>query len=176
MDLQFEVFSNFLNGGQAKPRRCSNANAHALMAAPYGIYQTSDGYIALANTAVNKLGGVLGIEELCRMDDSRLWFTEKTFIFSRLQNLFVTEPSDHWLDLLSQSEVWCSPVLDWPELFANSAFKQLNFFQTVMQGDEQMHTTRCPIRINGEVSRSSKGSPTIGADNASIYQEFGLEE
>ncbi|WP_413110284.1 CaiB/BaiF CoA transferase family protein [Thaumasiovibrio sp. DFM-14] len=176
MDLQFEVFSNYLNGGEKKPRRCSNANAHALMAAPYGIYQTQDGYIAIANTAVNKLGEILGLEELRLMDDSRLWFTEKTFIFSHLQNLLVKESSEHWLDILNTNKIWCSPVLDWPELFATEAFKQLDFFQLVQQGQEEMRTTRCPISIDGEVTINSKGSPTIGADNARIYAEFGLEE
>ena len=48
IDLQFEVVTTYLNDGHKRPHRSTFNNAHAYLAAPYGIYQTADGYIALA--------------------------------------------------------------------------------------------------------------------------------
>jgi hypothetical protein len=35
-----------------------------------------------------------------------------------------------------------------------------------------LRTTRCPIRIDGEVLTSAVGAPRIGEHNAEIAQEF----
>ncbi|RKF19782.1 CoA transferase [Alginatibacterium sediminis] len=172
VDLQFEVFSNYLNGGDARPSRCSELNAHAYMSAPYGIYQSQNGYFAIASFAINKLGEILGLDELARMDDSRLWYSERSYIYARLAKHFVSENSDYWLGLLSSHQVWCSNVLDWPELFAHEGFKVLDFVQEIEQGNVKMLTTRCPIRINGQILKSNKGSPKIGEDNHKILSKL----
>jgi crotonobetainyl-CoA:carnitine CoA-transferase CaiB-like acyl-CoA transferase len=33
-------------------------------------------------------------------------------------------------------------------------------------------TTRCPIRIDGEILTSPKGSPKLGQDNSSILEDI----
>ena len=48
LDFQFEVLTCFYNDGNELPVRSSVNNGHAYISAPYGIYKTSDGYIALA--------------------------------------------------------------------------------------------------------------------------------
>ena len=60
LDLQFEVITTYLNDGHQPPKRSAYHNAHAYLSAPYGIYGTSDGYIALAMGSVPELGGIIG--------------------------------------------------------------------------------------------------------------------
>ena len=48
LDHQFEVLTTHLNDGGKLPERSTFNNAHAYLAAPYGIYATADGYIAIA--------------------------------------------------------------------------------------------------------------------------------
>ncbi|WNH10429.1 CaiB/BaiF CoA transferase family protein [Thalassobellus suaedae] len=49
LDVQFEALTIFLNnGGQLADRGNVKGSAHAFLSAPYGIYETNDGYIALA--------------------------------------------------------------------------------------------------------------------------------
>ena len=64
LDFQFEVLTTYLNDGHRKPIRSSYNNAHAYLAAPYGIYKTADGYLAIAMTPVDKLGGLLKLESI----------------------------------------------------------------------------------------------------------------
>ena len=35
-----------------------------------------------------------------------------------------------------------------------------------------MRTTRCPLRVDGEVLRSSRGAPALGADNEEILRSL----
>jgi CoA:oxalate CoA-transferase len=39
---------------------------------------------------------------------------------------------------------------------------------------QQLPTTRCPIRIDGEKLYSDKAAPTPGRDTAAIQEEFNL--
>jgi crotonobetainyl-CoA:carnitine CoA-transferase CaiB-like acyl-CoA transferase len=65
LDFQFEVITTHLNDGGRVPQRSSVRNAHAYLGAPYGIYETSDGYIAIAMGSVPRLGELLGCPALC---------------------------------------------------------------------------------------------------------------
>ena len=69
LDLQFEVLTTHLNDGGKLPQRSAVNNAHAYLAAPYGIYATADGYLALAMTPVPRLGELLGCPALLAYDD-----------------------------------------------------------------------------------------------------------
>ena len=48
LDFQFEVITTHLADGGRLPQRSKRFNAHAYLAAPYGVYPTEDGYLALA--------------------------------------------------------------------------------------------------------------------------------
>ena len=49
--------------------------------------------------------------------------------------------------------------------------------QTVQRRNgASMETTRCPIRIDGGILTSSRGSPVIGEDNATIDAVLTREE
>lgn len=61
LDLQFEVLPTHLADDRRPPQRSAINNAHAYIAAPYGIYRTVDGYLALAMGAIDTLGRLLEI-------------------------------------------------------------------------------------------------------------------
>ena len=59
MDMQFEVFTTYLNDGGQSPERSAVNNANGYINAPYGIYQTLDGYLAIAMVPVPVLGKLI---------------------------------------------------------------------------------------------------------------------
>src|SRR3954453_11618772 len=64
VDFQFEVLTTHLNDGRRLPRRSSFRSAHAYLAAPYGVYPTRDGFIAIAMTPLDRLAELLNIVDL----------------------------------------------------------------------------------------------------------------
>src|SRR5947209_14897844 len=64
LDFQFEVLTTHLNNGGQLPQRSAINNAHAYLGAPYGIYSTADGYLALAMGSVTRLGELLNCPAL----------------------------------------------------------------------------------------------------------------
>ena len=176
VDFQFEVLTTYLNDGNRQPKRSAFRNAHAYLSAPYGIYPTEDGFIAVAMTPLPRLADLLGMPELDRWrDDPRSWFTDRDEIKRVLAAKLATRTTGHWLSILEPADVWCAKVLDWPELISNPGFTALDMLQTVERADNvSIRTTRAPLRIDGVRPRTEAAAPRIGQHTDAIRAEFGL--
>ncbi|HUY14478.1 MAG TPA: CaiB/BaiF CoA-transferase family protein [Terriglobia bacterium] len=175
LDYQFEVLTTFLNDGGKLPARSAVNNAHAYLGAPYGIYATAGGYLALAMGSVTKLGELLDCPPLAMYSDPKSWFTKRDEIKSVLVDHLKSRTTAHWLSILEPADIWCSDVFTWPQLLQQEAFKVLDMIQEVHRDNgASLLTTRCPIRIDGEVYKSSRGAPRTGEHTRRIIEEFGL--
>jgi CoA:oxalate CoA-transferase len=177
LDLQFEVLTSYLNDGGKPPQRSAVNNAHAYLGAPYGIYTTADGYLALAMGSILRLGELLDCPALATYTDPASLFDQRDEIKSILVHHLKHQTTQHWLSILEPADIWCADVLTWDSLFAHEAFRSLDMIQTVVrESDSQsgttMRTTRCPIRIDGELLTSSLPAPRIGEHNQLITEEF----
>ncbi len=181
LDLQFEVLTTYLNDGGKAPLRSNVNNAHAYLGAPYGIYSTADGYLALAMGSIVRLGQLLECPALTIYDNPLLLFDERDEIKSILMQHLRQKTTDHWLGILEPPDIWCSDVLTWDRLFQHPGFTALNMIQTITRpgGSEPppvvMRTTRCPIRIDGELLTSPRPAPRIGEHTDRILLEFSLD-
>ena len=175
LDMQFEVITTYLNDGKKAPKRSSYNSAHAYLSAPYGIYETSDDYIALAMGSVLELGEILGITELKQYSNTESWFDSRDEIKQLIGDKLKTNTAEYWLDILKKSGYWCSDVLNWQQLLESEGFKILDFIQNIKRPNSQdIFTTRCPIKINGKNLKSAKWAPKLGENTESIIEEFKL--
>lgn len=175
LDLQFEVVTTFLNDGGKRPERSALSNANAYLGAPYGIYATADGHLALAMGSVVTLGELLELPALAAFADPQTWFTRRDEIKRLIAAHLPSRPTGHWLGRLEPAGYWCAEVQDWNKLWKSDAFAALDFVQTVRRdGGPAMQTTRCPIRIDGAIVKAPLGAPRVGQHTAGIQAEFNL--
>ena len=170
-DFQFETITTYFNDGGELPVRTKSNNAHAYLGAPYGIYKTNNGYLALAMGSIPVLTSLLKCDALLQFPENKFHLRDeiKDILATHLQ----TQDTQFWLDILEPADIWCAKVLNYKQLFAEEGFQVLNFVQTVEMLDGYSYkTTRCPIKIDGEYFTSSKGSPKLGQDNERIIKEF----
>lgn len=175
IDFQFESFTTFYHdGGQPTVRPKSNS-AHAYLGAPYGIYKTLNGHLALAMGSIPFLGELIKCEELLDYQEPSSWFTERDAIKEILANKINTHTTEHWLSILEPADIWCADVMDWERLFEHEGFKVIDMLQTVIMSDGYSYrTTRCPIRIDGEILTSKVGSPKLGEHSKKIIEDLNL--
>jgi CoA:oxalate CoA-transferase len=175
LDFQFEVLTCYYNDGNALPQRSEVNSGHAYIAAPYGIYQTQEGFIALAMGSIPVLGELLGCAPLQAFTDNTEWFSKRDEIKTILSAHLLTNTAAHWLANLEKADIWCAPVLNYDELMQEEGYKALNM-ETVVKTTNglEITTTRCPIRIDGKIVTSERGAPVLGEHNAEIDNQFGL--
>ena len=175
-DFQFETITTFMNDGGELPERSIKNNANAYLGAPYGIYQTANGHIALAMGSIPVLGKLLACEAMLNYIDVKEAFDKRDEIKAILADHLLTDTTEKWLSVLEPADIWCADVLNWQQLLAHDGFKVLDMIQEVeMLDGYRYETTRCPIRIDGELLTSAKGSPKLGQDNEKIINEFNLK-
>ena len=176
LDFQFEVLTCFYNDGNELPVRSSVNNGHAYIAAPYGIYKTKNGYLALAMGNIIVLSELLDCSGLKSFPNKDDWFAKRDEIKGILAAHLEKDTTEAWLKILEPADIWCSKVLDYDDLVQEDAYKelQMELKVTTMNGLE-VTTTRCPIRVDGKLLLSNKGAPGLGEHNKLIEEEFSLK-
>lgn len=178
IDFQFEVLTTHLNDGGRVPERSSFNGAHAYLGAPYGVYETSDGYLAIAMTpSLETLADLMGISGLeGYYQDSADLMTHRDAIKVVIAEHVKRRSTTQWLAILQPADIWCSEVLDWPTLLQSDAFAELDIVQTIKRNSSvNLQSIRGPIRINGEVLKSGRAAPSLGEHTQIITQELSLD-
>jgi CoA:oxalate CoA-transferase len=173
LDVQFEAITSYLNDGGQQPERGDvKGSAHAFLSAPYGIYQTQDGYISLAMGDLLLIGNVLAID-FKKYADKQQWFSQRDEIRNILSDKLLKQTADYWLYLLQKEGIWCGKILNYEELNNQAFVNELQLKQTVKNSaGETLVTTRSPIQLDGEILASTKAAPKVGEDNAAIHKQF----
>ncbi|MBS1660448.1 MAG: CoA transferase [Bacteroidetes bacterium] len=171
LDFQFEFLTTYHSSGQL-PQRSKLSNGNPLLSAPYGIYATTDGHIAVAMVNIPQLAQILGSEVLAEYSQEQA-FSHRDEIKGILTRHLAGQSSDYWLEKLHANDLWAMEVLDWKTLTEHEGYQVLQMEQAVTTTrGKSLVTTRCPIRINGERLFSGKPAPSLGQDNERIVMEL----
>ena len=170
LDFQFELLTTYYTNYQ-QPTRSYSSNGHPLLSAPYGVYQTTDGYIALAMMDIQALANATGCEALESFSNEHA-FAERDEIKSILAEHLSTNATSHWLSCLQDEGLWAMEVFDWEKMMNHEAYQCLGMEQELNANGKKIITTRCPIRINGERIKSNKPAPVLGEHNNKVLEEF----
>jgi crotonobetainyl-CoA:carnitine CoA-transferase CaiB-like acyl-CoA transferase len=170
LDFQFELLTTYYTNHE-QPKRSVISNGHPLLSAPYGIYATADGYIALAMMDIHELGRTIDCKTLEEFSREQV-FSSRDEIKAVLTEHLSFQPTEYWLSRLQENGLWAMEVLDWEKMMDHEAYKALGMEQVIQIAGKRMITTRCPIRINGEILVSGKPAPALGEHNEKAYQDF----
>ena len=170
LDFQFELLTTYFTNNK-QPQRSINNNGHTLLGAPYGLYKTADGFIALAMMDITELTKAIDCLELKDFSNEQI-FSKREEIKTILAAHLIKHISSYWIEQLHECGLWAMEVLDWEQMINNEAYKVLQMEQPLHIGDKEFMTTRCPIRINGERLYADKAAPKLGEHKRSILEEL----
>ena len=170
LDFQFELLTTYYASNQ-QPKRSGVNNGHPLLSAPYGIYATKDGHLALAMMDIGMLAAAIDCRALEAFSGEDV-FSGRDEIKDLLVKHIKQESTVYWLQRLQQKGLWAMEVFNWEKMMRHEAYKELQMEQVITSGNMQITTTRCPIRINGERLFSTKPAPRAGEHNKKIYNDF----
>ncbi len=128
--------------------------------------------LALAMGSVTQLGTLIGCDKCSTFRDPNTWFEQRDEIKAILSAHLKQQTTEFWLSLLEPADYWCAEVLTWNQLMQHEGFLALDMIQDIQRSNgHSMRTTRCPIRIDGQLLKSTKGSPALGEDTEHILKE-----
>ena len=166
--------SNYLVSGNV-PQRLGNAHPNIV---PYQTFKAQDGYILLAvgnDNQFRKCCELMGLDELsqdARFVTNQQRVEHREVLIPLMQQRFIQEPMQHWLDLLSSKHIPCSPINSLDKVFAN---EQIQHRQMVF--DLEHPTTGTvpqvanPVRFSLTPIEYNSPAPVLGQHNEEIDKE-----
>ncbi len=175
------VVSNYLVGG-AQPAPFGNEN---VTSSPSGTFQTAD---APLNIAANKQEQ---FEALCRVvnrtdlidhpdyrrrDDRK---RNREALKLELETTLATGTAADWAERLNAAGVPAGPVLSVPEILDHPQIRDRGMiasFDAVPGADRDVRVVRTGFKLSGAAPAVDTPPPRLGAHNAEIYGELGLDQ
>jgi crotonobetainyl-CoA:carnitine CoA-transferase CaiB-like acyl-CoA transferase len=159
------------------PERAPYNSGSVWATAPFGIYPTSDGHIALAMTPCPDLGKALGVTWLDQFDTLDRMVESREDIYRQLCELFTTNTTDHWIDLLLEHDIWCGPVQNYPQMVRDPQVVHNRLFWDVPIGanGDTFRTPGSPFRFSLTPARLYRGVPRAGEHTSEILEEVSEE-
>jgi CoA:oxalate CoA-transferase len=168
--------ANYLATGEAPAR---TGNDHAIVA-PYGMFRTADGEVALAPSqeqSYQRLLDALGLAELRanpRFATNDLRVRNRAAINAAIEARLVTETTAHWIDTLNAAGVPCGRVMGLAEVFADP---QVIDQEMVLSQEHPGHGTvrmlGFPIKFAEAPCALRRPTPEVGADTDAVLHELG---
>ena len=173
LDLQLEPATYYLNGAPlARPRHTIADTFHA---APYGVYHTADGYLALSMTPVSALSEALGgVPALAPFEAPALATSKREEIAEILIPILRARTTGEWIAALRERGIWCAPVNDYDQVFAEPAVRYLD---PVLEIDHpeagHVRLLKHPVRYGAGEPVVHHLPPGIGEHTEEVLQEAG---
>jgi crotonobetainyl-CoA:carnitine CoA-transferase CaiB-like acyl-CoA transferase len=173
--LAFLATNHFATGRE--PTR--TGNDHALVA-PYGLFEASDGQVAVApsNDAFYfRLLDALGLQSLRERDEYRTnaqRFERRAQINAEINAVTRTGTVDHWIERLNAAGVPCGRVLSVSEVFEDPQVRHQQMRITI---DHPVHGQQdvlgFPIKFTDDPCRIHRHPTVLGEDTDAILAAIG---
>ncbi len=173
LHLQMENLTYHLNGHFLRPDRCEEGTPTRFHGAPYGIYATRDGHVALSMNPLPKLAALLELPalEAFTPQDS---VANPAPIKRMIAAVMTSRTTAEWIETFAAADVWCGAVNTYEDLETHPQVAAIEAFQTVTHPVAgELTLLRHPVRFDGDQRRPITAPPLLGADTNDILGDLG---
>ena len=135
--------------------------------APYGAYQTSDGWIAIAMCPLDKLGSLIGAENLGVLD---AW-TERETARRAIAERISTRTTADWMQVFKEADVWAAPIRRSREVMeelVSEDSERLVILDHPKAG--RIRAIGSPIVLSGTPAVPVRAAPLVGEHNREVLE------
>jgi crotonobetainyl-CoA:carnitine CoA-transferase CaiB-like acyl-CoA transferase len=177
LDLQAESLVAYYNA-PAKPAAIHEFQHVGgwYFAAPYGVYATADGHIALSLSPLEAVGKAIGEPRLATFSTRDSW-TRQDEISALIAERLRTAPTAEWMARMEPLKIWHAPVQDYPAIRDDPQVKHMRSLVTVAGAGESkapVTVVNHPILYDGEASEVRLPPQRLGAQTEEILGELGF--
>jgi crotonobetainyl-CoA:carnitine CoA-transferase CaiB-like acyl-CoA transferase len=175
LDLQIEPFTYYLNKGPLWPRTHPPTGSR-FHPAPYGIYRTLDGWIAVSLTPTEKLAAALSRPVLAEFSHPKDNVRRREELNRIVYDALTTRTTADWMTTFDEHDIWYAPVNDYDQVEADP---QVAHNRIIMEVDHPqagpIRLLAHPVRYNGAAPPLTRQPPRQGEHTREVLAELGYE-
>ncbi|WP_049904078.1 CaiB/BaiF CoA transferase family protein [Halococcus agarilyticus] len=175
IDSQCQAFTIELNV-EHDYERSDEGIAQKYSDAPYGLYETADGHVAIAMTPMEPLAGVLELPDLADHGSPET-YTKRDEIKRTIEDRTRERETDDLLDELLAEDIWAARVNDFEGAAADP---QVEHNDIIVEVDHPnggtYHTTGTPGSLSKSPSEIQRRPPAAGEHTEAILHEHGYDD
>lgn len=174
--FQMQELSVFTQGHKPQTRS-AEPHAHCYIRAPYGVFATADGYLAMAFANLATLGALIGEPSFAGMNDETDSWAHRDAIFARVREKLPAKTTAEWLELFRAHDIWAGPVYGYEDLLADPQVAHNGTFVEYDHATEgPVKAPGFPIRFSRTPSVVERGAPLTGEHSREILAEAGFDD
>ena len=177
IDLQLESFTTYLNGGP-KPQSVREPPHLAgwYYNAPYGVYRTKDGHMALSMASLETVGKLMEIPALAGIAEDEI-FGRRVEIADLIAARFLEQSNAHWVDIFTKHAIWHAPVNDYAAVVDDPQVRHNKSFVTVPgAGGASVTLVSHPVTYDGAAPAVRFPPQMLGAQTCEVLREIGYQD
>jgi crotonobetainyl-CoA:carnitine CoA-transferase CaiB-like acyl-CoA transferase len=175
LDLQIEPFTYYLNKGPLWPRTHPPTGSR-FHPAPYGIYRTLDGWIAVSLTPTEKLAAALSRPVLAEFSHPKDNVRRREELNRIVYDALTTRTTADWMTTFDEHDIWYAPVNDYDQVEADP---QVAHNRIIMEVDHPqagpIRLLAHPVRYDGAAPPLTRQPPLQGEHTREVLAELGYE-
>ena len=168
-----------LASGEAPAR---TGNDHPIVA-PYGLFTTADGEVAVAasnETIVQRFLAAVGLSELLdwpEYADNEKRMANRPALNARINEAMSQRTAEQWITYLNAAGVPCGRVMELPDVLRDpQVLAQEMVIESHDPGRAPVKMTGFPVKLSNTPCRLRKGAPGLGQHNDEILLEAGYDD
>jgi crotonobetainyl-CoA:carnitine CoA-transferase CaiB-like acyl-CoA transferase len=159
--------------GGEEPRRLGSRSPFF---APYAVFRTQDGYLALVGTGGNDAWGalcrVLGLEALrndARFADNAARVANADALHREIELALARAPTNEWVSAFDSAGIACAPVLALGEVLASEQTAATRLIGTLEHPTAgTIPTVGLPLHLSAATTTATLPPPVLGEHNAEL--------
>src|SRR5215212_6069821 len=177
LDLQAESLVAWANAPVKPPVTQAFKNvAGWYYAAPYGVYATKDGFMALSLVPLATLADAIGEPRIAAFTEKDTW-SRQDEITELIAQRLKTAATSEWAARMEAMKIWHAPVQGYAQIAADPQVKHMRSFVTVPgAGDTGAPLTLVnhPVLYDGQSAEVRLPPQQLGAQTEDVLKEIGL--
>lgn len=170
MSMLSQEIAVYLNADE-EPKRSESGVGHVYNPAPYGVYETADGYIVLSLSKPAVVGEALGIDSMKDVTEWEEAYDRRDELKRTIEAEITTKPTEHWLSVLWEHDIWCGPVNDLGDAVEHPQVEANDMIETVTHPElGTIELSGIPLDLSETPGEISRHPPSLGNHNEEIRE------